>query len=192
VLFILDEVQASFGRTGKMFALEWEDLRPNLLCLGKGIGSGVPTAALMAESRIMESLAPGEMSSTTGGNPLSCAAGLAVLDIMEKERLPENALKVGGYLFRRLKKLSEQVEILGDVRGRGLVIGLEFVKDKKTLEPSEEITVEVVNRCCQSGLLVGRVGIYGNVIRVAPPLVITETEAEEAADTMEKVVKGIR
>lgn len=191
VLFILDEVQASFGRTGKMFALEWEDLRPNLLCLGKGIGSGVPTAALMAESRIMEALAPGEMSSTTGGNPLSCAAALAVLDIMEEERLPDNALKVGEYLFRRLKKLSEEVAVLGDVRGRGLVIGLEFVTDKKTWAPSQEITVEVVNRCCQSGLLVGRVGTYGNVIRVAPPLVITETEAEAAADILEKVVKGI-
>ncbi|MFQ5811359.1 MAG: aspartate aminotransferase family protein, partial [Armatimonadota bacterium] len=91
VLFILDEVQSSFGRTGKFFALEWEGLRPQLLCLGKGIGSGVPNAALMAESGIMASLDRGEMSSTTGGNPLSCAAGLAVLDIMEEEGLVENS-----------------------------------------------------------------------------------------------------
>ena len=192
ILFILDEVQASFGRTGKLFALEWEDLRPNLLCIGKGIGSGVPAAALMAESRIMESLAPGEMSSTTGGNPLSSAAGLAVLDIMEEEKLPEHALNVGTYLLERLKKIQSQVDILGDVRGRGLVIGLEFVTDRKSMEPSEEITKEVVMRLCQNGLLVGRVGIYGSVIRVAPPLVITEEEADEALWIIEKVLKGIK
>lgn len=190
VLFILDEVQASFGRTGKMFAFEWEDLRPNLLCLGKGIGSGIPTAALMAESRIMDSLGPGEMSSTTGGNPLSCAAGLAVLDIMEEEKLPENALKVGSYMLARFKKLEKEIEILGEARGRGLVMGLEFVKDKKSLAPAPDITWEFILRCCQAGVLVGRVGLYGNVIRIAPPLVIKEEEAEKAVDMIEEVLRS--
>jgi acetylornithine/succinyldiaminopimelate/putrescine aminotransferase len=109
VLFILDEVQSSFGRTGKMFALEWEGLRPNLLCVGKGIGSGVPTAALLAESRLFASLGPGEMSSTTGGNPLSCAAGLAVLGIMEEEKLADNALRVGQMMLGRLQRMAEDV-----------------------------------------------------------------------------------
>lgn len=190
VLFILDEVQASFGRTGRMFALEWEGLRPNLLCVGKGIGSGVPTAALLAESRLFASLGPGEMSSTTGGNPLSCAAGLAVLDIMRDEKLAENALKVGGLMLERLRRMGERSDILGDVRGRGLVIGLEFVEDKVTHAPAEAITREIVTRCCQAGLLVGRVGVHGNVIRVAPPLVITEAEAEEALDILEGVLDG--
>jgi 4-aminobutyrate aminotransferase len=188
VIFILDEVQSSFGRTGTMFAFEWENLTPNLICLGKGIGSGMPTAALMCESRIMASLAPGEMSSTTGGNPLSCAAGLAVLDIFEEEDLVGNANRIGAYLKQRFLDLQAHSDILGDIRGRGLVMGLEFVTDRQTNTPSPEITMEVINRCCNAGLLVGRVGIYGNVIRIAPPLVMSEDEAEEAADIMEKVI----
>jgi len=190
VLFILDEVQSSFGRTGKMFAFEWDNLRPNLLCLGKGIGSGIPSAALMAESRIMDSLGPGEMSSTTGGNPLSCAAGLAVLDIMEEERLPENALKVGSYMLERFKELEREIEILGEARGRGLVMGLEFVKDKETLEPAPEITWEFILRCCQAGVIVGRVGLYGSVIRIAPPLVITKEQAGKAIDIIAGVLRS--
>ncbi len=189
ILFILDEVQASFGRTGKMFALEWEDLRPNLLCMGKGLGSGVPAAAMMAESRIMKALEAGEMSSTNGGNPLSCAAALAVIDIMEEEKLPENALKVGGYLFERFKNVQKDVDILGDVRGRGLVIGLEFVTDKESKTPSGEIAAEVIRRCCQNGVVMGSVGAYGHILRVAPPLVITMEQAEEAADIIEKVLR---
>ncbi len=191
LIFILDEVQSSFGRTGKMLALEHEDLRPNLLCLGKGIGSGVPTAALLAESRLMQSLGPGEMSSTTGGNPLSCAAAHAVLDIMAEENLPENSRRIGEYMLGRLQKLAEEVEVLGDARGKGLVIGLEFVKDMESLEPAPDITEEVIMRCCERGLLVGKVGFYGNVIRVAPPLVITEEQAEQSVDIMAAVVRSL-
>jgi 4-aminobutyrate aminotransferase len=189
ILFILDEVQASFGRTGKMFALEWENLRPNLLCLGKGLGSGIPAAAVLAESRITKSLATGELSSTNGGNPVSCAAALAVLDIMAEENLCENALKVGPYLLERFKAVQKDVDILGDVRGKGLVIGLEFVTDKESKTPSGEIAAEVIRRCCQNGLVIGRVGSHGHILRVAPPLVITMEQAEEAADIMEKVLR---
>ena len=191
VIFILDEVQASFGRTGTMFAFEWEDLQPNLICLGKGIGSGMPTAALMCEARIMAALAPGEMSSTTGGNPLSSAAGMAVLDIFEEEDLVGNANRIGGYLMQRFLDLQADSDILGDIRGRGLVMGLEFVTDRSSNDPAPEITMEIINRCCEAGLLVGRVGIHGNVIRVAPPLVMTAEEAEEAADIMEKIIRSL-
>jgi len=192
IIFILDEVQASFGRTGKMFALEWEGLKPNLLCLGKGIGSGVPCAALVAESRIIDCLAPGEMSSTTGGNPLSCSATLAVLDIMKKEKLPENALKIGKQMLKRFKAFERKYKILGEARGRGLVMGLEFVKDKKSMAPAPDITREFIQRACRSGLLVGSVGIYGNVIRVAPPLVITKSEADQACDIIETILKSFK
>lgn len=188
ILFIVDEVQASFGRTGKFFAIEWEDLRPNLLCLGKGIGSGIPTSAVMGEGRLFEALAPGEMSSTTGGNPVSCAAGLAVLDIIEKEKLVENSEKIGKMMKDRLNKCAEKSSYIGDVRGRGLVMGIEFVADKKTKEPSAEKTVEFINRCAEKGVLFGRVGWFGNVIRVAPPLVITEAEADEAMAVIEKAI----
>lgn len=191
IIFILDEIQASFGRTGKMFALEWEGLQPNILCLGKGIGSGVPTAAMLAESRILESLEPGEMSSTTGGNPLSSAAALAVLDIMKKEKLVENSLNIGEYIKTRLDKLKNDLKIVGDVRGKGLVMGVEIVKDKNSKEPDPELTQKLINACCNNGLMVGRVGYYGNVIRVAPPLVINESEAEESCDLFEKSIRNI-
>jgi 4-aminobutyrate aminotransferase / (S)-3-amino-2-methylpropionate transaminase / 5-aminovalerate transaminase len=191
IIFILDEVQSSFGRTGKLFSAEWEDLKPNMMCLGKGLGSGVPTSALLAESVIMDSLSPGEMSSTTGGNPLSCAAALAVLDIMEEENLPENARRIGEIIKVRLDEISENSKYIGDVRGRGLVMGIEFVEDKKTKEPSPKKTLEFINRCSQKGLLVGRVGMFGNVIRVAPPLVINEEEADEALNIIEAVMKEI-
>ncbi len=182
VLFILDEVQASFGRTGKMFCLEWEGLQPNLLCLGKGIGSGIPNAALLTETRLIKALGPGEMSSTNGGNPVSCAAGLAVLEIMAEEKLAENALTVGGYLMERMRKIQENSRVLGDVRGRGLVIGLEIVKDRESIAPAPDITMEIIRRAAQAGVIMGRVA--GNVIRVAPPLVITMEQAAEAADIL--------
>jgi 4-aminobutyrate aminotransferase / (S)-3-amino-2-methylpropionate transaminase / 5-aminovalerate transaminase len=191
VLFILDEVQASFGRTGKMFALEHEGLKPNMVCVGKGIGSGVTTAALMSEERLFACLTPGEMSSTHGGNPLCTAGSLAVLDIFKEEKLEDNAAKIGRYMLGRFKKMQKDCRTLGDVRGQGLVMGLEFVKDKKTKEPAADITVEVINRCVANGLLVGRVGFYGNVIRVAPPLVITRAEAEKSCDIMAKVLKSL-
>jgi 4-aminobutyrate aminotransferase len=191
VLFILDEVQSSFGRTGTMFYAEHEGLRPNFMCIGKGLGSGMPAACLMAERRIMEKFAPGEMSSTTGGNPVSCAAAHAVLDIFEEEGLVENSRRMGEYMLGRLQKLQEESKYLGDARGRGLVMGLEFVADKQTKEPSKEITWQVVEECAREGLCCGVVGWHGNVIRVAPPLVITEDLAEQSCDIMERVVKGL-
>ena len=191
VLFILDEVQASFGRTGKMFALEHENLKPNMVCIGKGIGSGVTTAALMSEERLFACLAPGEMSSTHGGNPLCTAGSLAVLDIFKEEKLQDNAAKIGRYMLGRFKKMQKDCRHLGDVRGQGLVMGLEFVKDKKTREPDADLTVEVIRRSVAKGLLIGRVGFYGNVIRVAPPLVITRTEAEKSCDIMAGILKSL-
>lgn len=188
VIFILDEVQASFGRTGKMFALEHEKLKPNLLCLGKGIGSGVTTAALMGEQRIFQCLSPGEMSSTHGGNPLCTAGSLAVLDIFKEEKLEENSAEIGKYMLERFQKMQRKSKYLGDVRGQGLVMGLEFVKDKKTKEPDAALTVEVINRCVARGLLVGRVGFYGNVIRCAPPLVINRDQAAQSCDIMDAVL----
>ncbi len=188
VLFILDEVQSSFGRTGKMFAMEWEHLTPDLVALGKGIGSGVPTAGMLATSEVLSCLGPGEMSSTTGGNPLSCAAALAVIEILEKEKLPENAMKMGDYILNRFREFQPSCKILGDVRGRGLVMGLEIVKDQQTKEPAPELAAQIVLAGCQNGVLLGKLGFYGNVIRIAPPLVINEKEAAEAVDIICKVL----
>ena len=191
LLFILDEVQSSFGRTGKLFALEWDDLSPNMVCLGKGIGSGMPASALAGESKIFKSMGTGEMSSTCGGNPMASAASLAVLDVMEKEKLPQNALKVGEYMMGRFKEMQKKHECLGDVRGKGLVIGLELVKDKKTREPAAELTSKILLRAGENGLLLGKVGMYGNVVRIAPPLVVTEEEAGVGIDILDKALSEV-
>lgn len=185
LLLIVDEVQSSFGRTGKMYAIEWEGVHPQMLCLGKGLGSGVACSALAAEGKVFECMSPGELSSTWGGNPLSSAAALAVLDAMEKESLPQNALKIGEVMKPRFVEMKKKHRCLGDVRGRGLVMGLEFVDPKDGWMPSSEITRRFIQRCAENGLILGKVGVYGNVVRIAPPLVITQEEAEMALDIIE-------
>jgi 4-aminobutyrate aminotransferase-like enzyme len=191
LLFTLDEVQSSFGRTGKFWALEWEALTPDLVCIGKGIGSGVPASAVAARGEVIGVLGPGEMSSTMGGNPLASAAVRAVVDIMRRERLEENALRMGALMKSRLLEMMEKSPYVGDVRGMGLVMGVELVKDKKTKEPAPDLTRKLIDLAADLGLLIGSVGVFGNVIRVAPPLVITEAEAYESLDIFEKAVSRL-
>lgn len=195
LLLIIDEVQASFGRTGKMFAIEWEDVHPNLLCLGKGMGSGVPASAVAGESRVLECMKPGELSSTWGGNPLASAAVLAVLDAMERQNLPENSRIMGEYMKSRFIEMKSHYPFIGDVRGKGLVLGLEFVDPLDRYTPSPEITRKVVMGCAEHGVLLGKLGLYGNVIRIAPPLIIAKEELDLALDvfghTFDKLNKEI-
>ncbi|MEX2572866.1 MAG: aspartate aminotransferase family protein [Balneolaceae bacterium] len=180
LVYILDEVQASYGRTGTMWALEHENLEPDLLALGKATGCGVPVSAIAARSDFFSGLAKGEMSSTLGGNPVSSAAVCAVLDIFEKEPLVLNSRNLGAWMKGELEKIAENSRVLGDVRGRGLVMGLEFVLDKATKEPAPEFTKNMIRLCAEEGLLTGAVGMYGNVLRVAPPLVMTKELAMES------------
>ncbi len=184
LLFALDEVQSSYGRTGRMWALEHEDLRPDIVAIGKAIGCGVPVSAVAATSAVFSALGPGELSSTLGGNPVASAAVSAVLDIYEREPLVANSARLGAYLKKRLKALAATCPYLGDVRGMGLVLGLEFVKDKRTKEPAPELIKPLIVDCANHGLLAGAVGMYGNVIRVAPPLVMTRAEADESLAIM--------
>jgi len=191
MLFTLDEVQASYGRTGRMWAMEHEELTPDIVTIGKAIGSGVPVSAVAASRRVFGCLQKGEMSSTLGGNPVASAAVCAVLDIFEREGLVANAQRMGARMKTRLEALSRRSPYLGDVRGMGLVMGLEFVKDKATREPAKDLTRRVIVDSANRGLLVGSVGMYGNVIRVAPPLVITPEEVDESLAIMERVVLGL-
>ncbi len=191
VLFTVDEVQSSYGRTGSQWGHTQEGLEPDLMCIGKGIGCGMPVAALAGRGDVFACLGKGEMSSTVGGNPVASAAVIAILEIMERENLSENARTMGPVIMGRLRQTQEKCRYLGDVRGRGLVMGLEFVKNKKTKEPAPELIPQIIDRCAENGLLVGAVGIFGNVIRVAPPLVITEAEAHESCDIMEKVLLSL-
>jgi 4-aminobutyrate aminotransferase len=188
LVLIVDEVQSSFGRTGRLYAIEWEDVHPQMLCLGKGLGSGVASSAVAAESKILDCMVPGELSSTWGGNPLACAASLAVLQVMKDEKLPENAERVGKVLKAALKEVQKRQPCLGDVRGRGLVIGLEFVDPQDRYTPAPQLTKKITLRAAERGLLLGKLGLYGNVIRVAPPLVITEEEALLGVQIMESSI----
>jgi 4-aminobutyrate aminotransferase len=188
LVLIVDEVQSSFGRTGRLYAIEWEDVHPQMLCLGKGLGSGVASSAVAAESKILECMGPGELSSTWGGNPLACAASLAVLKVMRDERLPENAERVGKVLKAALMDVQKRQPCLGDVRGRGLVIGLEFVDPRDRYTPAPQLTKKITLKAAERGLLLGKLGLYGNVIRVAPPLVITEEEALLGVQILESAI----
>lgn len=192
LLYTLDEVQSSYGRTGTMWAMEHENLTPDIVVIGKGIGSGVPVAAIAARSEVFACLKKGEMSSTLGGNPVASAGAIAVLDIMEEEKLAERAARLGAYMKRKLQAVARRCPYLGDVRGMGLVMGLEFVKDKKTRAPAPELIRPVIEGCANAGLLVGAVGMFGNVIRVAPPLVITRAEIDESVAILDKVLGGLK
>ncbi|HEO70899.1 MAG TPA: aspartate aminotransferase family protein [Candidatus Hydrogenedentes bacterium] len=188
LLYTLDEVQSSYGRTGAMWAMEHEQLEPDLVAIGKAIGCGVPVSALAGRSEVFACLKKGEMSSTLGGNPVASAAVCAVLDIFEQEDLVTHASAMGAYLKQRLDVLAEKSPYLGDVRGMGMVMGLEFVKDKQTKEPAPDLIQPLIVRCATEGLLVGSVGVHGNVIRVAPPLVMTREEADESLAAMERAL----
>jgi 4-aminobutyrate aminotransferase-like enzyme len=174
-----------------MFAIEWEDVKANMLCIGKGIGSGMPASALAGENEIFSCMESGEMSSTTGGNPLASAAALAVIDIMEEERLPENAREMGAYLHKRLNELKAKHECIGDARGMGLALGLEIVEDKATKTPSVALCRKIILGAAQYGLMMGKVGIYGNVIRVAPPLTIKQRECDLAIAILDKSLSEV-
>jgi 4-aminobutyrate aminotransferase-like enzyme len=191
LLFILDEVQSSFGRTGRMWALEHEGLEPDILVLGKGIGSGTPIAALLTRASIIACLERGEMSSTLGGNPLSAAGALAVLEIIETEKLVAKAAENGAYLKDKLLGLKDRHGWIGDVRGMGLVYGIELVLDRRTKEPAPDLARDVVLGCVAKGLMVGKLGLHGNVIRVAPPLVITPELIDRSVAIMDGVLAGL-
>ena len=192
MLFTLDEVQSSYGRTGKMWALEHENVKPDIITIGKAIGCGVPVSAIAATADVFACLKKGEMSSTLGGNPVSSAAVPVILDIMRDEKLVENSARLGAYVKRSLRAMARGCRYLGDVRGTGLVMGMEFVKDKKTKEPAPELIQPLIVACANGGLLVGSVGVYGNVIRVAPPLVITRAEADESLAIMGKALEELK
>jgi 4-aminobutyrate aminotransferase len=187
IVFIVDEVQASFGRTGKMFCFEHYDIQPNLLCLGKGISSSVPVAALVGESQIMDKLGPGTMSSTHGGNALSSRIALENIRIIEDEGLVENSARLGEVARQRFEVMKQRYPFLGDARGMGLVWGLEINSEGKT--PDSDTAKAIIKAAWKRGLLmIAPVGHYGNVLRLAPPLVITEEELHRGLDIIDEAM----
>jgi len=184
ILFICDEVQTGFGRSGKLFAIEHYGVEPDIMTTAKGIADGFPLGAFTATAEIGDAFTVGSHLSTFGGNPVSCAAALANIDVMFDEKLPENAKTRGAQLMAGLEKIRANNKLIGDVRGKGLMIGIELVKDADKTPAAAE-AAEVRRRCREAGILVGVGGSLGNVVRLQPPLVISEEECARVLETIE-------
>ena len=190
ILFIMDEIQSGMGRTGKLFACEHFDVTPDIILTGKSLGAGLPIAAVTGKAEIMDAPHVGGLGGTYGGNPVSCKAGLAVLDLLNDDML-EMAVQLGDKVRGRFVNLQEKYEIIGDVRGLGPMIGMELVKDRASKEPAGDEAAELVKRCCEKGLIVIRCGPYHNVIRILMPFVITDDQLEEGFAILEDRLREI-
>jgi len=188
VLFICDEVQSGFGRTGKMFAIEHYGVEPDIMATAKGIADGFPLGAFTARADVGGAFKPGDHLSTFGGNPVSCAAALANIDVLIDEKLSENSAARGEQIMKRLHKTVESAPLIGDVRGKGLMIGVELVTDRKAKTPAVVETKEVRRLCREAGVLVGAGGTFANVIRLQPPLTLTAAEADRICDVVSDAV----
>jgi 4-aminobutyrate aminotransferase len=173
IMLVADEVQCGVGRTGKMWACEWENVEPDILCTAKGLGSGMPIGAMIAREPVM-TWESGAHGSTFGGNPVCCAAALATLDIVQ-ESLP-HVTAMGGRILTHARKLQDKYACIGDIRGRGLMIGMEFVKSRETREPYPELIERVTDRAFKKGLLL--LGCGKSAFRFAPPLVLNEYDVD--------------
>ncbi len=190
ILFIADEVQSGFGRTGKMFAIEYYGVEPDILVTAKGIADGFPLSAYTVRDEIADAYKPGDHLTTFGGNPICCAAALANIAYMEKENLPGRATELGNYAMEKLREMQKQEPLIGEVRGAGLMIGVELVKDSNKAPAAAEAEI-IRDTCLQKGLLIGVGGVYANVVRFQPPLIITKEQIDKAlgifAETLQSV-----
>ena len=187
ILLVCDEVQSGMGRTGKWWAVDHSGIEPDILCVAKGIASGMPLSATIARASVMD-WKPGAHASTFGGNPVSIAAALATMDLLETQYI-ENARRVGEFLRNRMADWPARHKIVGDVRGKGLMIGVEIVRDRQTKERAGDLRDAIVDRAFETGLLL--LGAGENTIRVAPPLVIDEEQADFAAQTLEACIREV-
>lgn len=186
-LCISDEVQTGFGRTGENYwGFQNFGVVPDIVTMAKGLGNGVPIAAVTTRMEIARSLTQRIHFNTFGGNPVSMAAALAVLDVIDEEGLQENCRVVGGHLLRGLQSLKEKHAIVGDVRGMGLMLGVELVRDRTTREPAKEETLDVLEDCREMSVLIGKGGLYGNVLRIKPPMCITKEDVDYALDVLDR------
>lgn len=194
IMLVVDEVQSGFCRTGKMFAsCYWAEAgcAPDILATAKSIAAGVPLSAIVAREEIMESVPGGVIGGTFGGNALACASALKVIDIMEKEDFAGKAMTIGNKLRDRFNGLKEELPVIGDIRGLGAMIGIEFVKDPVTKEPNTELVKKLVQYCANHGLLIENAGTYLNVVRFLAPLVITDEQLEAGMKILEDGIREL-
>jgi len=191
VLFIADEVQSGFGRTGALFASEYYGIEPDLIVTAKSVGGGLPLAAVTGRAEIMDAPGPGGLGGTFAGNPLSCAAALAVLDVFEKEDLNARANELGARFQKRAREWQKKWPMIGDIRGLGAMQALELVQSLDKREPAAEETKQVTQYCYEHGLITISAGSYGNVIRLLMPLVITDDQMNEGLNVLEGALKTV-
>ena len=193
VLFIDDEIMAGLGRTGKTWAIEYDDVVPDILTTSKALGGGFPVSATLAREEVAKAFEPFDYVATFYAQPIACAAAMAALDVIQEENLAERATKIGSYFMQRLKELADKHEIIGDVRGRGMLIGVELVKDRRTKEPASEEAVRFRDETRKRGILVpSGMGTYGNVIRLHPPVVMTEQHIDKSIEAFDASFTAIR
>lgn len=188
ILLIADEVQSGAGRSGKMFAVEHWGVQPDIITTAKGLASGMPIGTVTARKSLMEKWAPGAHGNTYGGNPLCCAAALATLDLVEKAYMA-NAVEVGEYLLGRMQELAERYPLIGQVRGKGLMIGMEFVEDRESKKPAKKFVAELIHEAFYNGLLLLPCGV--STIRFMPPLMLNRELADEAMEIIEQSIEAV-
>lgn len=188
-LYVADEVQAGFGRTGDWWGHAASGVTPDILTLGKPMGAGHPISAVVARGELIDRYRQREMYfNTFGGNPVSCAVGLAVIDVIEREGLVENARAVGSYVLQAFRKLQSRHEIIGDVRGRGLFFGIDLVSDRRKKTPAPDMANKVVNQMRHRGILMSRIGEHDNVLKLRPPLCFSQKNADLLVSALDDVL----
>ncbi|MEW9182079.1 4-aminobutyrate--2-oxoglutarate transaminase [Bacillus mycoides] len=191
ILMIMDEVQTGFGRTGKWFATEHFYIEPDIMTLSKSIAGGLPLSAIVGRAELMDIPGRGQIGGTFAGSPLSCAAGLAVFEIMEEENLVERAQQIGNRIMSHLHQMQLKYEMIGDVRGIGAMVAMELVTDRITKEPAKELTVQLIDEFWKNGLISIGAGIFDNVLRFLPPLVISNEEIDKGFEIINQSFKKL-
>lgn len=189
---IIDEIQTGFARTGKMWAIEHYGVEPDVMVVAKAIASGLPLSAVVARNELVKDAYPGSLGGTYGGNPIASATAMKVIEIIEREKIVEKAARLGGKLRKRLDEMKEEYEFIGDVRGKGPMLAMEFVKDKETKEPYPDASSKVLNSALSKGLLLLRAGLYNNCVRLHPPLTIEDKHIEKGLDILEESIKEVK
>jgi 4-aminobutyrate aminotransferase len=185
ILLILDEVQTGFGRTGEMFAAQVFDVRPDIMAIAKGIANGFPLSATVASHELMSRWLPGSHGTTFGGNPIACAAALAVLDVIREENLLENCRKMGKRLLAGFERLQGKYPLVGEARGLGLMVALELIVPGQGKAPNGEAAMQVLKGCLERGLLAYMAGLHGQVVRFIPPLTVTQEQVDESLQILD-------
>jgi 4-aminobutyrate aminotransferase/(S)-3-amino-2-methylpropionate transaminase len=191
ILLIADEIQSGFCRTGKMFASQYWNVYPDIVTTAKSMGGGLPISAVTARADIMDAPQVGGIGGTFCGNPLSCVAALKVIEIMQRDDFAGKAANLGKICMNRFSNMKEKYEIIGDVRGRGAMVAIELVKDRKTKEPAKDEMGRVISECWKNGLVVLSAGARGNVIRLLMPLVTTEQQLNSGLDIIERALEKV-